>query len=172
MGTRHLARPRGSPRMPHKSDTGPFALIPVWVLDLPISHLALRVYAVHADWADRAGAHHHGRKTIANRLGCSLQAVDDAHKALVAHKALKIERRKDEAGDPTSNRYWVCRVSPGVAKQERLPSQAGDATGSQAGDALTRPSYVSNQEAAPEPVENPLPKTELLARLRAIRESA
>lgn len=155
--------------MPHRSDTGPFALVPVWVLDLPISHLAVRVYAVHADWADRAGSHHHGRRTIAERLGCSLQAVDEAHKALVANKALRIERRKDPAGDPTSNRYWVCRVAPGVAKQDRLPSQVEQATGSQAGQALTRPSYVSNQEAPLEGAAKPLPRAELAARTRALR---
>jgi hypothetical protein len=153
----------------HRSDTGPFALIPVWVLDLPISHLALRTYAVHADWADRGGSHHHGRRMIAERLGCSVQAVDDAHKALVGHKALRIERRRDAVGDPTSNRYVVYRAAPGVAKQETLPSQAGDATGSQAGDALTRISYVNHQEASPAPPEKPLPKAELKARVRALR---
>lgn len=159
--------------MTHKSDTGPFALIPVWVLDLPISHLALRAYAIHADWADRAsGAHQHGRRVLADRLGCSVQALDDAHKALVVHKALRIERRRDPAGDPTSNLYVVCRLSPGVAKQETLPSQAGDATGSQAGDALTRSkafNSLNQSKASPEPVENPLPLAEVAARARALR---
>lgn len=138
--------------MGNRSDTGPFALVPIWVLDLPISHLALRVYAIHADWADRFGAHHHGRKTIAERLGCSVQAVDDAHKALVTHKALRIERRRDPAGDPTSNRYVVCRTMPGVAKQETLPSQAGDATGGVAGDALTRNSLNNQRVSLPPPL--------------------
>lgn len=139
--------------MPHRSDTGPFALVPVWVLDLPISHLALRVYAVHADWADRAGAHHHCRQAIAERLGVNVRSVDEAHKALVAHKALRIERRRDPAGDPTSNRYWVNRVPPGVAKQSSLPSEADAATGSEADFSLTRPSYVNHQEVClPPPI--------------------
>jgi hypothetical protein len=158
--------------MSHRSDTGPFALVPVWVLDLPISHLAVRVYAVHADWADRAGAHHHGRKAIAERLGCSLDAVDVAHKALVAHRALRIEGRRDAAGDPTSNLYWVCRMPPGVAVQERLPSRTGAATGSQAGAALTRSkasNYLNQSDAPPEPVEKPLPLAEVAARARALR---
>lgn len=158
--------------MSHRSDTGPFALVPVWVLDLPISHLAVRVYAVHADWADRSGSHHHGRKAIAERLGCSLDAVDTAHKALVAHRALRIERRKDAAGDPTSSRYWVCRVPPGVAVQERLPSQVGAATGSRAGAALTRSEAFTNlnqREAPQEPPEKLLPRPELVARVRALR---
>ena len=155
--------------MPNRSDTGPFALVPVWVLDLPISHLAVRVYACHADWADRAGSHHHGRKAIAERLGCSVQAVDDAHKALVAHKALKIERRRDAAGDPTSNRYWVCRVRPGVAKLQTLPSQAGDATGSQVGDALTRPSLNNQRVGLPPPLTDAA-KAHGLAQIRKLRQ--
>lgn len=153
--------------MPHRSDTGPFALVPVWVLDLPISHLALRVYAVHADWADRHGAHHHGRRTIADRIGCSLDAVDDAHRALVKHKALVVERRRDAAGDPTSNRYVIRRVQPGVAEQERLPSGVGAATGSGVGAALTRNS-LNNQEASPEPAAKALPKSELAQRVRTL----
>lgn len=149
-----------------KSDTGPFALVPVWVLDLPISHLAIRVYAVHADWADRHGAHFHGRKQIAERLGCSLDAVDAAHKSLVQQKALKIERRKDAAGDPTSNRYIVCRAFPEVAVQERLPSRAETATGSRPGAALTRSKDVNHQEAPPTPED----KARILAELRALRK--
>lgn len=155
--------------MSHRSDTGPFALVPVWVLDLPISHLALRVYAVHADWADRFGAHHHGRKTIAERLGCSVQAVDDAHKALVAARALRIERRRDPAGDPTSNRYVVCRMPPGVAKQETLPSQAGDATGGVVGDALTRSKDLNHTKVGlPKPL-TAAEKAAGLAELRRLR---
>lgn len=155
--------------MSHRSETGPFALVPVWVLDLPISHLALRVYAVHADWADRAGSHHHGRRTIAERLGCSLDAVDQAHKSLVTHKALRIEHRRDDAGDPTSNRYVVCRIAPGVADQERLPSRATAARGSRSGAALTRPSVVSNQEVVLPPPISDAEKAHGLSEIRRLR---
>lgn len=123
----------------NRSDTGPFALIPVWVLDLPITHLALRIYACHADWADRNGSHTHGRVAIAQRVGCTVRAVDECHKALVNHGALQIEHRQADVGDPTSNRYSVVRVIPrGVAKQASLPSEADLATGSEASFSLTR----------------------------------
>ena len=145
-----------------RSDTGPFALIPVWVLDLPISHLALRVYACHADWADRNGSHTHGRVAIAQRVGCSVQTVDDCHKALVKHGALQVERRKSDSGDPTSNRYIVARVIPRVAKQETLPGQVDQATGGVVGDALTRSKDYEQEGPFPEQaVENvqPMPAT-------------
>lgn len=192
--------PKSQPERRHTSDTGPFVVIPVWVLDLPISHLALRLYAAHVDYADRSGAHYHGRKALAERLGCSVQAIDDGHKALVAHRALEIQARRDAAGDPASNLYVIRRTRPGVAKQETLPSQAGaatgsqagDATGSQAGDARTRStaSRSLNQNAGGRatdvdgaPVEEPTPPPSLtlppfserqrelnLARVRQIRD--
>lgn len=153
----------------HRSDTGPFALVPVWVLDLPISHLAVRIYAVHSDWADRSGAHYHGRKTIAERVGCSLDAVDDAHRALVKHQALTIERRRDGAGDPTSNRYIIRRAMPGVAEQERLPSRAAAATGSGAGAALTRSKDLNHTHVSlPSPISNEA-KAFGLAQIRKLR---
>jgi hypothetical protein len=153
----------------HRSDTGPFALVPVWVLDLPISHLAVRVYAVHADWADRGGSHHHCRQAIADRLGVTVRSIDDAHKALVAHKALRIEHRRDAAGDPTSNRYWIRRVPPGVAKQISLPSEAGEATGSEADFSLTRPSYVNHKDIALPPPLTEEQKAHALAQVRRLR---
>lgn len=154
----------------HTSDTGPFALVPIWVLDLPISHLALRLYAVHADFADRNGAHYHGRKALAERLGCTTQSIDDAHKALVAHGALEVRRRRDAQGDPASNLYIVCRVRPGVAKQETLPSQAEAATGSQAGAARTSSTSRSlNHHAGAREPAKPLTREELKRRVHLLR---
>lgn len=154
-----------------KSDTGPFALVPVWVLDSDISALAIRVYAIHADFADRHGAHHHSRKTIAARALCSVDAVDRAHGELVKLKALTIERRRhDGRGDPTSNRYHVVRVIPNVAAQLRLGSRGGAATGSREITARTRPSVVSNQEVALPPPLNPGEKAHGLEQLKRIRK--
>lgn len=170
--------PKSQPERRHTSDTGPFVVIPVWVLDLPISHLALRLYAIHADYADRSGAHYHGRRALAERLGCSLDAIDDAHKALIAHHALRIERRRDAQGDPASNLYVLRRARQGVAEQERLPlaeqerpgSGAGAATGSGAGAARTRSTALRNlnQNAGADatdvdgaPVEEPTPPPSL-----------
>jgi hypothetical protein len=134
----------------NRSDTGPFAIIPVWVLDLPVSHLALRVYAVHADWADRQGMHHHGRKAIADRLGISVKAVDNAHHELVRHQALRIQHQRDAVGDLTTNRYLVCRVHPqGVAKQSSLPSEVQAATGGEAEFPQTRSKDLNKTPVVP-----------------------
>lgn len=119
-----------------KSDTGPFALVPVWVLDSQVSALAIRVYAIHADCADRQGSHYHSRKTLAARAQCSLDALDRAHGELVKVEALRIERRRhDGRGDMTSNLYHLVRVIPNVAAQMRLGGRVGAARGGRVGAA-------------------------------------
>jgi hypothetical protein len=148
--------PPEKPERRHTSDTGPFVVIPVWVLELPISHLALRLYAIHADHADRSGAHYHGRKALAEQLGCSVDTLDRANEALVHHGALRIERRRDAQGDPTSNRYIIRRGRPGVAAPMRLPvaeqvrpgSQAGAATGGRTDAALSSKSIRNLNQSA------------------------
>lgn len=156
-----------------KSDTGPFALVPVWVLDSEISALAIRVYAIHADFADRQGSHYHSRKTIAGRACCSVDAVDRAHGELVKLGALKIERRRhDGRGDPTSNRYHVVRVIPNLAAQLRLGGREDAATGSREITARTRPSVVSNQEVVLPPPLNPVEKAHGLEQVRRLRKRA
>lgn len=104
-----------------KSDTGPFALVPVWVLESEISAQAIRVYAIHSDYADRQGAHFHSRRSIAERARCSVDAVDRAHGELVKIGALEIEARRDDTSPrQTSNRYRVVRVIHTPAAQMRL----------------------------------------------------
>lgn len=154
-----------------KSDTGPFALVPIWVLDSEVSALAIRVYAIHADFADRHGSHYHSRKSIAARAYCSVDALDRAHGELVKVKALKIERRRqDGRGDLTSNRYHVVRVIPNVAAQMRLPSRVDAATGSRASAAGTRPSVVNHQDVVLPPPLNPVEKAHGLEQLKRIRK--
>lgn len=172
----------------HSSDTGPFTLVPIWVLDLPISHLALRLYAVHADYADRTGAHYRGRKALADRLGVSLDGIDRAHRELVHQKALTVEHRRDAKGDPAPSLYIVRRTDPGVAAPQRLPSRTDAATGSRTtaatgsrtDAALTSSKDFRNlnnharvREAAPVPSGQPLSDAERQSgsrRLRALKE--
>lgn len=151
-----------------KSDTGPFALVPVWVLDSEISALAIRVYAIHADYADRGGSHYHSRKSIAARAACSLDALDRAHGELVKLKALTIERRRhDGRGDMTSNRYHVVRVIPNVAAQMRLGGRVDAARGGRVGAApVTRISDEPLQIAPLTPVD----KAKGLETVRRIRK--
>ena len=127
-----------------RSDTGPFCIIPVWVLDLPLSLYAFKLYAIHSDWADRGGEHWHSRKALAERMGCSLATVDKAHQELVKHRALRVAHQRDPHGDPSQNRYQVVRVDPGVAAPQRLPSRQPAATGSRWPAALIRTSSNKN----------------------------
>lgn len=158
----------------HTSDTGPFVIVPIWILNLPISHLALRLYMVHADLADRdTQSHYWGRPVLADRLGVTTRSVDDAHKALVAHGALEIRRRRDAKGDPTSNLYIIRRCLPGVAKQSSLPSRPDFATGGEADFSRSSSKASRNliHSAGPREVDvrPPLPREELKRRVQLLR---
>lgn len=158
-----------------KSDTGPFALVPIWVLDSDVSALAIRVYAIHSDYADRQGSHYHSRKAIAARASCSLDALDRAHGELVKVGALKIERRRhDGRGDMTSNRYWLQRVIPNVAAQQRLPSRVDAATGGRvdAAGALLNQTQIEPLEVAPLTAVDKAKGLEAVRRIRKRSEPA
>lgn len=137
-----------------KSDTGPFALVPIWVLDLDVSALAIRVYAIHSDYADRHGSHYHSRKAIAARANCSVDALDRAHGELAKAGALKIERRRDESSPrQTSNRYTVIRVIHTPAAQMRLGSRVDAAPPRRVGAApVTRISDEPSDVVLPPPL--------------------
>lgn len=154
-----------------KSDTGPFALVPVWVLDSEISALAIRVYAIHADFADRQGEHYHSRKAIASRALCSVDALDRAHGELVKVGALKIASRRDQASPrQTSNRYTVRRVIHTPAAQMRLGSRTDAAPPSRVDAApVTRISNEPSDVVLPPPL-NPVEKAHGLEQLKRIRK--
>jgi len=91
-----------------------FVVIPQWVLfgDRPessgLSDRAVRLYAVLQSYADNDT--HRGyplRKTLAKALGCSPKSVDRALDELISFGAVTKYRRRDEAGDWTSNEYLV-----------------------------------------------------------------
>lgn len=149
-----------------KSDTGPFALVPVWVLDSQVSALAIRVYAIHSDFADRQGSHYHSRKTIAARANCSVDALDRAHGELVKVGALTIERRRDEASPrQTSNLYQIVRVIHTPAAQMRLGGRVDAAGGGRvdaAGASLNKTQF--------EPLQvDPLTAVDKAKNLEAVR---
>lgn len=106
------------------SDTGPFALVPEWVLDLEITDRALRLYGLLAIYADRNGNANPARRTLAARLRCSEASLDRARAELEKVGAITVERRRDAAGDWTANEYRICRVNPtvGVLTGEDTPA--------------------------------------------------
>jgi hypothetical protein len=135
------------------SDTGPFAIVPDWVLDLPVSDRAIRLYALLGRYADDTGAAYPGRRTLASRLRASVDSVDRAVRELEEHEALAVERRAAEEGDSDTNRYVLRRVAPeGVAVRLRPGGRTGAAGGgrtaaaggSRTGAAQTRTSRNEN----------------------------
>jgi hypothetical protein len=125
------------------TDTGPFAIVPEWVLDLPISDRAVRLYAILSRYADSDGYCWPSRRTLAERITCSVDTLDRAVRELVDGGVLEVTARYDDAGDRTSNGYLVRRLAPApVPVGSRTPaatgSRTGAATGSRTGAALTR----------------------------------
>lgn len=96
------------------SDTGPFVIVPEWVLLSRVSHGAVRLYASLARYADSVtGTAWPSRRTLATRLRVSDDTIDRWVKELVDVGALFVERRTqtDEVGSTRnlSNLYTVIR---------------------------------------------------------------
>lgn len=131
------------------STSDAFVIVPEWVLVLPISATSLRVYCVIRRHADaRTGECFPTRKTIATKARCSVASVDRSVKELVVNGAIKSERRKNKAGDPTSNLYTI--LSPKlctVATKDDLPSSTDDGTGRLKNDARTRTNLNEKQSS-------------------------
>jgi Helix-turn-helix domain len=144
-----------------RSDTGPFAMLPEWVLDADISDRAVRLYTILALHADRNdGTSFPRRRTLARRLSCSVDSVDRAVKELLGIRALQREHRmEDPAGDrrQTSNLWTVARV--------RHPGRTGAAGG--VGSDAAPPGRT---DAAPETITTKEPEPEELDLAPTARE--
>ncbi len=108
------------------TDTGPFAIVPEWLLDTDASDRAVRLYALLGRYADREGSSFPSRKSLAARLKCSVDSLDRARQELEETQALVVERRFTENGDPTTNRYTIRRVLP---RGSRTVAETGTRTG-------------------------------------------
>lgn len=121
----------------------PFAIVPEWLLyEAGVSDRAIRLYAVLARHADGKGRSCPSRQRLAELLGCSTDSVDRAKNELVEAEALRVVHRRDEAGDRTSNDYWLLSDAPGSRTAAATPPQScgdggrtGAATGSRTGAA-------------------------------------
>lgn len=114
------------------SDTGPFAVVPEWVLDLEISDRALRLYTILSRYADQEGKAFPSRRTLATRLRCSVDSVDRAMKELDAeHLVMAVHRYEDDGTGTlrrqTSNEYAVVRHPgrTGAAGEGRVGAAPG-----------------------------------------------
>lgn len=91
-----------------RRESGPFSIIPEWVLDAEISDRAIRLYAVLCRYAnDQTGECFPARSTLAKRLGCSANTIDRARAELEEIGALTREQRTDGRGGQTSNLYTL-----------------------------------------------------------------
>ena len=115
-----------SPTTSFRSDLGPFSIVPEWVLDLQISHGAVRLYAVLGRYANSDGDSWPSRTTLAARLNTSRDSVDRWTKELVNARALLVTRRKDTTatgGKVNRTNLYTLRYSmPNVAAPSRLPT--------------------------------------------------
>lgn len=104
-----------------RTEMGPFAIVPEWVLDAEVSDRAVRLYALLWRYADRSGRSWPSRKALADRLRCSRDTVDRAIRELVEIEALAVEARQDEAGDRATNLYLLRQMRPGTRMGEETP---------------------------------------------------
>jgi len=90
-----------------------FSIIPEWLLDADISHVAVRVYAIIARYADNQTlTAWPSRATIAERAKCTVKSVDRAIAELIQLGALGKELRNDNDGQKSSL-YTLKRVKRG-----------------------------------------------------------
>jgi len=92
-----------------------FVVVPQWILFADrdretsgLSDKAVRLYAVLQSWASNES--HQAtpsRTTLAKALGCHPKTIDRAIEDLVEFGALTKTRRRDDAGDWTSNEYLL-----------------------------------------------------------------
>lgn len=133
------------------SDTGPFVIIPEWVIVSNISHGAVRLYALLGKYADyETGEAFPSRKLLATRLDVSVATVDRFVKELVDIGALEVFKRCDN-GIWLSNLYRVRRVKGSPTGEGSSPtsedrgSPKHEGRGSPTSDELTRTTTNENQ---------------------------
>ena len=125
-----------------------FAVLPEWVLYLPISANAVRVYCCLRRFADNStGECYPSRKLLAKRARISVVTLDRCIKELVDFEAVKVRKRKNNAGDWSSNLYTVMSYPQsyqGVANKLGIPLLKNNMTGSHKTQARTR--TITNQK--------------------------
>ena len=111
------------------SDTGPFTIIPEWLIDSEISDGAVRLYGILGRYSNEDDAAWPSRALLAKRTRTTTKSVDRRIAELVQVGALVVEHRK--ADSPSGNKYnrsniyWLKRLDPqGVGTQLSLGGDA------------------------------------------------
>lgn len=112
-----------------RSDTGPFSIIPEWLLGR-VSPTAYMLYGLLARYADDTGRCWPSRRTMAERLSCSMSTVDRAVDDLRKVGALVVVPRKDDERGQLTNDYRLIRAAPDAStplvKSEQPPLLTDD----------------------------------------------
>jgi hypothetical protein len=128
----------------------PFATVPEWLLRAPVSDRAVRLYGILIRYADREGHAFPSRRRLAEDIHCSESSLDRAVKELVHIHALKVHKRRSEAGDWDRNDYLL---TPGGVTHEATGGVKVDGQGGVTTDSLNE-SHVEREKplaAAPRP---------------------
>lgn len=94
------------------TDTGPFAIVPEWLLASEVSDRAVRMYALFARYADGDGWSFPSRRALATQLRCSMSSVARTLVELEQVGALEIHERYTDAGERTTSLYRLLRATP------------------------------------------------------------
>jgi Helix-turn-helix domain len=116
-----------------------FGRVPTWLLDVAVSDRSIRLFALLTRYADREGRGFPGRRTLAERLRCSVDSIDRALRELVDAGALRVEERWDVEGDGgrLTNDYYLLehRDEDRGRTDARPPGRTGAAPPSRTGAA-------------------------------------
>lgn len=133
-----------------------FGPVPLWLLHLPVSDRAVRLYALLSAERDYGtNMAELGRKRLAEAMRCSLDSLDRAKAELEKVEAISVVRESGD-GRIATNRYTIHRINPdsrmGAAIEDvrlaaplRLDDRTGAARSLQSGD----PSSSSAKTRAP-----------------------
>ena len=149
-----------------RSDTGPFAMVPEWLLYSGVSGNAIKLFAIIHRHEGPGGAHP-SRRRLGELMGASDDTIDRVLKELAEAGAVTIEARFDPAGDRTSNAYTLHFLRPGSRKSEATGGRGSEATGSRRSAAVTRTHMNENplNEIPPTEVSPPAARVRRVAPL-------
>lgn len=128
-----------------------FAQVPHWVLELPLSDKAVRLYAILSKYADNAdGTSYPGRGTLAKLMRCHRTSVDRAVQELIDAGCITKQVRFKE-GKFTSSLYTVKRIPPSSTSEcsrthATTPSRTSATTSSHPCDIELKPQNVEPEE--------------------------
>lgn len=173
---------RGTVPMPEqthdlRSNIGPYAMVPAWLLTAPISDRAVRLYGILARRANNdTGRCWPGRQRLANDCGgCSLDSIDRAMTELVELGAVTRQRQSVGPKGRAPNIYTVQFApppalvallnTPDIEEVDREPAanpdevgRSGAATVSREAAALSRPSDLDPENARADAPASPRPR--------------